>query len=109
MLNGRPLAVAGRAPRPPPQHFANWQQTLCLLLLRFSPLDMNKFSLDGLLSAFEIWPSFETVAPDKTSFMGVQETPIGCERYKFQMVLKDDSANRGLISWAVLNAQRLNG
>jgi hypothetical protein len=65
---------------------------------------MIKVSLNGLLCAFEIWPSFETVALDKTGFVGVQETPIGRERYKFQMVLKDHSLHRGLISSAVLDA-----
>ena len=33
---------------------------------------------------------------------GVQETPIGRERYKFQMVLKDHSLHRGLISCQML-------
>ena len=43
------------------------------------------------------------MALDKSGFVGVQETPLGCERYKFQMVLKDHSVHRGLISCAVLD------
>jgi hypothetical protein len=60
-------------------------------LLRFSPSDMTKISLKGLLRAFEIRPSIETVALDKSGFMGMQQMPIERERDQLQFVFKDHS------------------
>ena len=42
------------------------------LKLLVSPSEMTKISLKGLLRAFEIRPSIETVALGKSGFMGMQ-------------------------------------
>ena len=51
---------------------------------------MSETSLNGLLGAFKIRPSIETVALDKSGFMGMQKMPIERERNQLQFVLKDN-------------------
>jgi hypothetical protein len=76
------------------------------LLLWFSPSDLTRRTFKGLLSAFEIWPGFETVPLDKIGFVGVQQMPIERERDELQFVFKDDSVHRGLISSTTSGARR---
>ena len=42
------------------------------LFLRVAPHDLSRATLKGLLGAFEIRPSIETVALDKRGLMGMQ-------------------------------------